>query len=215
MCICRGTTAVLLLRLAMSFAMRLQPSNEDLFSSAQAPQSLPEAAVFPRGAEEFRETVKRTDVRALSLKANLPQSLLNMTSEDLLSSTFKKTAATVKSEDPSNTTFRQAAAPLGQVSESVVDPVGTEEVANITSTSAGNDTAPEVDYSNFSKMLASMLVLREGGIAEATRAIPYLSAETFNYLGTQVRPPAPNPLKTPSSDARIGFHQRQPNNWAM
>eukprot|EP00884_Botryococcus_braunii_P009026 jgi/Botrbrau1/18124/Bobra.53_1s0003.1 len=44
----------------------------------------------------------------------------------------------------------------------------------------------QVDYSQFSKMLASMLVLREGGLPEATQAIPHLAATTHHYLNTQV-----------------------------
>lgn len=48
---------------------------------------------------------------------------------------------------------------------------------------------PQVDYSKFSKMLASMLVLREGGIPEATQAIPQLAATTHHYLNTQVQVP--------------------------
>lgn len=189
----RGTAAVLLLRLGMAYAMRLQPGNESFVLSVQAPQSLPEAAVFPMGAEEFRETVNYADVRAFSLKANLRQAQISditLASEKRSSPSLEKAAASVRSENSPSTSLKEAAAPLVEVSESVIDPVGSEEVANTTGT-AGSDTAPEFDYSNFSRMLASMLVLREGGIAEATRAIPGLSAETFNYLGTQVRPHSP------------------------
>jgi hypothetical protein len=51
--------------------------------------------------------------------------------------------------------------------------------------SDGNKTQ-NVDYSALSRMLAGVLVLREGGIANATRALPYLSAVTQHYLQTQV-----------------------------
>eukprot|EP00884_Botryococcus_braunii_P009031 jgi/Botrbrau1/18129/Bobra.53_1s0007.1 len=43
-----------------------------------------------------------------------------------------------------------------------------------------------VDYSTFSKILAGVLVLREGGVANATRAIPYLNAVTQQFLDTQL-----------------------------
>eukprot|EP00884_Botryococcus_braunii_P015230 jgi/Botrbrau1/2390/Bobra.0395s0022.1 len=45
---------------------------------------------------------------------------------------------------------------------------------------------PQVDYTHFAKMLAGMLVLREGGISEATRAIPLLAATSHHYMSTQV-----------------------------
>eukprot|EP00884_Botryococcus_braunii_P009030 jgi/Botrbrau1/18128/Bobra.53_1s0007.2 len=44
-----------------------------------------------------------------------------------------------------------------------------------------------VDYSTFSKILAGVLVLREGGVANATRAIPYLNAVTQQFLDTQAK----------------------------
>eukprot|EP00884_Botryococcus_braunii_P014508 jgi/Botrbrau1/23058/Bobra.0243s0001.1 len=49
-----------------------------------------------------------------------------------------------------------------------------------------SNSSSAVDYSPFSRMLAGALVLREGGIANATRALPYLTAVTQHYLDTQV-----------------------------
>jgi hypothetical protein len=43
-----------------------------------------------------------------------------------------------------------------------------------------------VNYSALSKMLAGVMVLREGGIGEAIRAIPHLSVTTHHFLQTQV-----------------------------
>lgn len=53
-----------------------------------------------------------------------------------------------------------------------------------------SNSSSTVDYSSFSKMLAGVLVLREGGIANATLALPHLNAVTQQYLDTQVGPQA-------------------------
>eukprot|EP00884_Botryococcus_braunii_P009037 jgi/Botrbrau1/18134/Bobra.53_1s0011.1 len=96
------------------------------------------------------------------------------------------TAAAAVTTNDTNTTNGKAAAPQESISDAIIDPIGTEETANITETASKNDTLPPVDYSQFSRMLAGMLILREGGIPEATRAIPGLGAEAFNYLGAQI-----------------------------
>eukprot|EP00884_Botryococcus_braunii_P009034 jgi/Botrbrau1/18131/Bobra.53_1s0009.1 len=52
---------------------------------------------------------------------------------------------------------------------------------------ASSKTSPAaVDYTALSRMLAGVLVLREGGVSEAILALPYLSTVTLHYLNTQV-----------------------------
>lgn len=70
-----------------------------------------------------------------------------------------------------------AGRPLNGKAYNAMSP-GEQDAANVTA-----------DYSMLSKLLAGMLVLREGSIADATRAIPTLSAMTHHFLNTQVSPP--------------------------
>lgn len=95
-------------------------------------------------------------------------------------------AAAAGTSNTTTASIAKAAAPLANITDAAIDPVGTAETANITEISSTKDAPPSVDYSNFARMLAGMLILREGGLPEATRAIPALSAEAFNYLGAQV-----------------------------
>eukprot|EP00884_Botryococcus_braunii_P009033 jgi/Botrbrau1/18130/Bobra.53_1s0008.1 len=58
--------------------------------------------------------------------------------------------------------------------------------STMTASENSENSTASIDYSAFAKMLAGALVLREGGIANATRTLPYLSAVTQHYLNTQV-----------------------------
>jgi hypothetical protein len=71
----------------------------------------------------------------------------------------------------------------------LADTTETKGDANYTLPHDTNASDGEIiDFSAFSKLLASALVLREGAISNATRALPYLSAVTHHYLNTQVQP---------------------------
>lgn len=87
--------------------------------------------------------------------------------------------------------FVRAAFLLAVLSHTALgDRDGTASITSRANTAGhAHGAPPQVDFTQFSKMLAGMLVLREGGLPEATQAIPHLAATTHHYLNTQVQHP--------------------------